>query len=99
MEVTLNVNARFNRLPPEIFKLQTITKLEVGKKIRVRSVPENAYVPMLQTLILNIVKFGAPPRQTCALNALKFFLSSCPMLDSFAIDDFKWDLCKWDREI
>ncbi|XP_010456915.1 PREDICTED: F-box/LRR-repeat protein At3g58980-like [Camelina sativa] len=67
-------------------------KLKLGKDFRVRTLPRNAFLPMLESLILNSVRYDTPPCQICVFQK---FLAACPALFSLELAGVTWDMWRW----
>ncbi|KAL9832870.1 F-box/LRR-repeat protein [Arabidopsis thaliana] len=84
-------------LPLEVFTCKTLVKLELGSDFGgfvVDLVPEDAFLPALETLLLNYIRFKDLRR--CAFEKL---LSACLVLKELVIHNMEWERWKWSGNI
>lgn len=67
-------------LPPELFTSKTLAKLTLGKGFEIEALPRDAFLPALQTLVLDSVRFFS--LRGCAFQGL---LSASPELRELVI--------------
>lgn len=74
-------------LPSEVFTCKTLVKLELGSILEIDSLPENALLPALKTLvIMDSVRFSN--HCGCAFQKL---LSACPVLVELMMLNVEWE--------
>ncbi|KAF8095347.1 hypothetical protein N665_0336s0024, partial [Sinapis alba] len=91
-------------LPFEVFTCKTVVKMELegryaagyfyGKGFVVDVVPENAFLPSLETLTLSVIRFNH--LRGCAFKKL---LSACPVLKELTIFGMRWQRRKWSDKL
>ncbi|KAG5415110.1 hypothetical protein IGI04_002677 [Brassica rapa subsp. trilocularis] len=67
-------------LPPELFTSKTLAKLTLGKGFEIEALPRDAFLPALQTLVLDSVRFFS--LRGCAFQGL---LSASPELRELSL--------------
>ncbi|KAF8095828.1 hypothetical protein N665_0321s0008 [Sinapis alba] len=77
-------------LPPELFTSKTLAKLTLGKGFEIEALPRDAFLPSLQTLVLDSVRFYS--LRGCAFQGL---LSASPKLRELVISHMCWEHWEW----
>ncbi|CAH8269106.1 unnamed protein product [Arabidopsis lyrata] len=80
-------------LPLEVFTCKTLVKLELGGNYGgfvIDVVPENAFLPALETLVLTYIRFK--DLRGCVFEKL---LSACLVLKELVIENMEWERWKW----
>ncbi|KAL0689173.1 hypothetical protein Bca4012_088850 [Brassica carinata] len=77
-------------LPPELFTSKTLAKLTLGKGFEIEALPRDAFLPALQTLVLDSVRFFS--LRGCAFQGL---LSASPELRELVIAAMCWEHWEW----
>ncbi|CAF2099051.1 BnaA05g16380D [Brassica napus] len=91
-------------LPFEFFTCKTVVKVELegryaagysyGKGFVIDVLPENAFLPALDTLTLSVIQFN--DLRGCAFKKL---LSACPVLKELTIFGMRWQRPKWSGKL
>ncbi|KAF8095831.1 hypothetical protein N665_0321s0011 [Sinapis alba] len=77
-------------LPPKLFTSKTLAKLTLGKGFEIEALPRDAFLPSLQTLVLDSVRFYS--LRGCAFQGL---LSASPKLRELVISHMCWEHWEW----
>ncbi|XP_010431708.1 PREDICTED: F-box protein At3g62430-like [Camelina sativa] len=93
LELDINVQGDYS-LPSEIFTCKSVVKLKLGSGFVIDSLPKNALLPALKTLLLESVRFDG--LDGCAFQRL---LSACPVLEELVIDGFNCEFWNWSRTV
>ncbi|XP_019082847.1 PREDICTED: F-box protein At3g62430-like [Camelina sativa] len=89
LELDVNVQGDYS-LPSEIFTCKSVVKMKLGSGFVIDSLPKNALLPALKTLLLDSVRFN--DTVGCAFTRL---LSACPVLEELVIDGFNCERWNW----
>ncbi|KAG2320548.1 hypothetical protein Bca4012_056413 [Brassica carinata] len=91
-------------LPFEFFTCKTVVKVELdgryaagyfyGRGFVVDVLPENAFLPALETLTLSVIQFN--DLRGCAFKKL---LSACPLLKELTIFGMRWQRREWSGKL
>ncbi|KAJ0237028.1 F-box domain-containing protein [Hirschfeldia incana] len=105
LDIKLDIGiGKHYHLPFEFFTCKTVVKMELdgryaagffyGKGFVVDVLPEDAFLPALETLTLSVIQFNN--LRGCAFEK---FLSACPVLKELTLFGMRWQRRKWSGKL
>ncbi|CAA7038970.1 unnamed protein product [Microthlaspi erraticum] len=94
MEIRLVCGKEYT-LPMELFRSDTLTTLNMGKGFVVEFVPEDAWLPTLESITMDSLRFLGD-NNSCVFQKL---LSACPVLEELTINGMAWETWIWSGKI